>query len=108
MASAATNGKRLCVIGAGPSGTAQLRSFKTLQDQGVAIPQIVCFEKQAELGGSFDSSCARSYVQPMPDRCTYAKKSDVRKHLSRSRSALCLLQLMIDLTARSVLHLFPF
>ena len=53
MASVKTNGKRLCVIGAGPSGTAQLRSFKTLQDQGVAIPQIVCFEKQAELGGSF-------------------------------------------------------
>ena len=41
----------LAVIGAGPSGTAVLRSFKTLQNKGVEIPEIVAFEKQSQWGG---------------------------------------------------------
>ena len=43
--------KRIAVIGAGPSGLAQLRAFQSLADQGVEIPEIVCFEKQANWGG---------------------------------------------------------
>lgn len=42
---------RVAVLGAGPSGLAQLRAFQTLRDQGQSIPEIVCFEKQADWGG---------------------------------------------------------
>ena len=43
--------KRVAVIGAGPSGLAQLRAFKSAADKGADIPEIVCFEKQADWGG---------------------------------------------------------
>lgn len=43
--------KRVCVIGAGPSGTAVLRAFQSAQSKGTVIPEIVCYEKQADLGG---------------------------------------------------------
>ncbi len=43
--------KRVAVIGAGPSGTAQLRAFASAQKKGAEIPQIVCFEKQDDWGG---------------------------------------------------------
>jgi trimethylamine monooxygenase len=42
---------RIAVIGAGPSGLAQLRAFEALSKSGVAIPEIVCYEKQANWGG---------------------------------------------------------
>jgi trimethylamine monooxygenase len=37
--------KRIAVIGAGPSGLAQLRAFQSARDKGAEIPEIVCFEK---------------------------------------------------------------
>lgn len=43
--------KRVAVIGAGPSGMAQLRAFQSAQAKGAEIPQVVCFEKQADWGG---------------------------------------------------------
>ena len=43
--------KRVAVIGAGPSGLAQLRSFKSAAGKGAEIPEIVCFEKQDDWGG---------------------------------------------------------
>ena len=43
--------KRVAVIGAGPSGVAQLRGFKLSANQGKKIPEVVCFEKQADAGG---------------------------------------------------------
>ena len=43
--------ERVAVIGAGPSGLAQLRAFKSAADAGAEIPEIVCFEKQADWGG---------------------------------------------------------
>ncbi|MFT6224636.1 MAG: trimethylamine monooxygenase [Paracoccaceae bacterium] len=43
--------KRVAVIGAGPSGLAQLRAFQSAGEKGADIPQIVCFEKQANWGG---------------------------------------------------------
>ncbi len=43
--------KRIAIIGAGPSGLAQLRAFETLRRQGAQIPEIVCFEKQSNWGG---------------------------------------------------------
>ncbi len=42
---------RVAVIGAGPSGLAQLRAFQAAASKGVDIPEIVCFEKQDNWGG---------------------------------------------------------
>ena len=42
--------KRIAVIGAGPSGLAQLRAFQSAAAQGAEIPEIVCFEKTVQLG----------------------------------------------------------
>ncbi|MCX7646633.1 MAG: NAD(P)/FAD-dependent oxidoreductase [Rhodobacteraceae bacterium] len=42
---------RVAVIGAGPSGTAQLRAFQSAAAKGERIPEIVCFEKQEDWGG---------------------------------------------------------
>ena len=44
-------GKRVAVIGAGPSGLAQLRAFQSAEAGGADVPEIVCYEKQAEWGG---------------------------------------------------------
>ncbi|NYS25012.1 NAD(P)/FAD-dependent oxidoreductase [Rhodobacteraceae bacterium 2376] len=43
--------KRVAIIGAGPSGTAQLRAFQSAAEKGAEIPEIVCFEKQDDWGG---------------------------------------------------------
>ncbi|MEC7763048.1 MAG: NAD(P)/FAD-dependent oxidoreductase [Pseudomonadota bacterium] len=43
--------KRIAVIGAGPSGLAQLRAFQSAAQQGAEIPEVVCFEKQSNWGG---------------------------------------------------------
>ncbi|GMH86861.1 hypothetical protein TrST_g12252 [Triparma strigata] len=43
--------KRVAIIGAGPSGTSCLRAFKSAEEKGAEIPEIVCFEKQADWGG---------------------------------------------------------
>ena len=42
---------RVAVIGAGPSGMAQLRAFQSAAQRGAAIPEVVCFEKCADWGG---------------------------------------------------------
>ncbi len=43
--------KRICIIGAGPSGLAQLRAFQSAAEMGAEIPEIVCYEKQSDWGG---------------------------------------------------------
>jgi trimethylamine monooxygenase len=43
--------KRIAILGAGPSGLAQLRAFQSAQAAGEDIPEIVCFEKQSDWGG---------------------------------------------------------
>jgi trimethylamine monooxygenase len=43
--------QRVAIIGAGPSGLAQLRAFESARRQGAEIPEIVCFEKQEDWGG---------------------------------------------------------
>ncbi|MGH1484107.1 MAG: NAD(P)-binding domain-containing protein [Geminicoccales bacterium] len=43
--------KKIAVIGAGPSGLAQLRAFQSAAAKGTDIPEIVCFEKQDDWGG---------------------------------------------------------
>jgi len=42
---------RVAIIGAGPSGLAQLRAFQSAKEKGAEIPEIVCFEKQSNWGG---------------------------------------------------------
>ena len=48
--------KRIAVIGAGPSGLAQLRAFQSAKTKGEEIPEIVCFEKQDDWGGLWNYS----------------------------------------------------
>jgi len=55
MAAAAAT-QRVCIIGAGPSGTAVLRSFASEKAKGGAVPDITCYEKQEELGGLWNYS----------------------------------------------------
>ncbi|HIE89989.1 MAG TPA: NAD(P)/FAD-dependent oxidoreductase, partial [Gammaproteobacteria bacterium] len=43
--------KRVAVIGAGPSGLAQLRAFQSAAEKGAEVPEVVCFERQADWGG---------------------------------------------------------
>ena len=43
--------KRVAIIGAGPSGLAQLRAFQSAKQKGEEIPEVVCFEKQDNWGG---------------------------------------------------------
>ena len=43
--------KRVAVIGAGPSGLAQLRAFQSAKAKGEEIPEVVCYEKQDDWGG---------------------------------------------------------
>ncbi|GIT87794.1 NAD(P)-binding domain-containing protein [Roseobacter sp. OBYS 0001] len=43
--------KRVAIIGAGPSGLAQLRAFQSAKEKGADIPEVVCFEKQSNWGG---------------------------------------------------------
>ena len=42
---------KVAIIGAGPSGLAQLRAFQSAAAKGEDIPEIVCFEKQDNWGG---------------------------------------------------------
>lgn len=43
--------KKIAIIGAGPSGLAQLRAFQSARQKGADIPSIVCYEKQSNWGG---------------------------------------------------------
>ncbi|MGO4384643.1 FAD-dependent oxidoreductase [Specibacter sp. RAF43] len=47
---------RVGIIGAGPSGMAQLRAFESARQKGAEIPEIMCFEKQDDWGGQWNSS----------------------------------------------------
>jgi len=48
--------KRIAIIGAGPSGLAQMRAFQALAQKSEEIPEIVCFEKQSNWGGLWNYS----------------------------------------------------
>jgi trimethylamine monooxygenase len=47
---------RVAIIGAGPSGLSALRAFESARRNGEAIPEVVCFEKQADWGGLWNYS----------------------------------------------------
>lgn len=46
--------KRIGIIGAGPSGLAQIRAFEAAKKKGEEVPEIVCFEKQSDWGGMWN------------------------------------------------------
>ena len=48
--------ERVAIIGAGPSGMAQLRAFEAARDAGAEVPEVVSFEKQADWGGQWNFS----------------------------------------------------
>ena len=48
--------KRICVIGAGPSGMSILYHIEKMKKQGREVPEIVCFEKQSNWGGLWNYS----------------------------------------------------
>ena len=48
--------KRVAVIGAGPSGLAQLRAFQSAANQGQEVPEVVCYEAQSDWGGLWNYS----------------------------------------------------
>jgi len=44
--------KKIAILGAGPSGLAQLRAFEAARKAGVEnLPEVVCYEKQNDIGG---------------------------------------------------------
>ena len=43
--------KRICIIGAGPSGMSTLYYFDKMQRKGFKVPEIVCYEQQSDWGG---------------------------------------------------------
>lgn len=50
-----TQKKRIAILGAGPSGLAQLRAFEAARLAGVKdLPEIVCYEKQNDIGGMWN------------------------------------------------------
>ena len=49
--------KRIAILGAGPSGLAQLRAFEAARLAGATdLPEIVCYEKQNAIGGMWNYS----------------------------------------------------
>ena len=42
---------RVAIVGAGPSGLAQLHAFAEARRAGADVPEVVCFEKQSDWGG---------------------------------------------------------
>ena len=46
--------QRIAILGAGPSGLAQLRAFEAAGKAGAEVPEIVCYEKQSDLGGMWN------------------------------------------------------
>jgi len=60
--------KRVCIIGAGPSGLAQLRAFQSAADQGTKMPEVVCLEKQSDWGGLWNYTW-RTGVDEAGDPC---------------------------------------
>ncbi len=47
--------KKIAILGAGPSGLAQLRAFEAARLAGVKdLPEIICYEKQNDIGGMWN------------------------------------------------------
>lgn len=68
MTSMSSN-KRVVIIGAGPAGLSVLRAFEAAKDSGASVPEIICFEKEADWGGHWNQNnweCDDDAVQFYP------------------------------------------
>ena len=45
---------KVAIIGSGPNGLSMLRAFQQAEEKGHEIPDVVCFEKQDEMGRSLE------------------------------------------------------
>ena len=52
---------RVAICGAGPSGLSQLHAFESARQSGIDIPEVVCFEKQNDLGGHWNYTWRTGY-----------------------------------------------
>ena len=60
--------ERVAIIGAGPSGLAQLHAFEQARSSGTEVPELVCFEKQSDWGGLWNYTW-RSGLDEHGDPC---------------------------------------
>ncbi|SFO58937.1 trimethylamine monooxygenase [Pseudonocardia ammonioxydans] len=60
--------RRVAIIGAGPSGLAQLHAFEQARAAGADVPELVCFEKQSDWGGLWNYTW-RSGLDEHGDPC---------------------------------------
>ena len=61
---------KVAIIGSGPCGLSMLRAFQQLEKKGEKIPDIVCFDKQSDLGGLWNYSWrtgSDQYGDPVPN-----------------------------------------
>ena len=67
----AMSGKRVCVIGSGPSGMAFLYHIEKLRLEGSAVPDVVCYDKQSDWGGlwNYDWRTGRT-MNETPEKVT--------------------------------------
>ena len=55
--------KRVCIIGAGPSGMSAMYHFDKLKKQERVIPEVVCYEKQSNWGGLWNYNWRTGNIQ---------------------------------------------
>lgn len=79
---------RIGIIGAGPSGLAQLRAFKSAEKKGAEIPEIICFEKQDDWGGLWNYTW-RTGVEAEKHHTPWIEEMDdsYERYLNKSRNA---------------------
>ena len=73
---------RVAIIGAGPSGLAQLRAFESARHKGAQLPEIVCFEKQEDWGGIWNYTWRTGldeYGEPCTAPCTVTSGPTARR-----------------------------
>ena len=61
---------KVAIIGSGPFGLSMFNAFQTAKNNGVGIPEIVCFEKQSDWGGLWNYSWrtgSDQYGDPVPN-----------------------------------------
>ncbi len=61
---------KVAIIGSGPCGLSMLRAFQQAEEKGQSIPEIVCYEKQENLGGLWNYSWrtgSDQYGDPIPN-----------------------------------------
>ena len=89
--------KRVAILGAGPSGLAQLRAFQSAKANGDDIPEIVCYEKQSDWGGLWNYTWRTGldqYGEPVHgSTLSQFDQQEVNIDISQLKSGVYLLQI---------------